>query len=109
MVYRIWNSCRRESVKAWEISNAVSLDKALPGQAIENSALQRLWTTEIAQELGQESGASLFGFETFFVTVSHDRLCESVLDSGYPLGNSLMGLQMHIVPRLFRVEGECER
>jgi len=56
---------------------------------------------EIAMKNGHKVCGTFFDLQKFFDTVESTPLYESVLETGFPMIDALMGYQTHMAPRVY--------
>ena len=105
MLYRLFCIVRQPLVKEWAIANSFEWDFATAGKSALYSAAMRCWTNEMAILSGRHTSSLLWDIKQFFDNISPEMVLAEGIRMGYPLLDLIMGLQMHMAPRLLIVSG----
>ena len=107
LLYRFWCLARRPIIKTWEKSVALSCDYAKSGSSALLAGTTRALSAELAHAFGEHSCAVLWDFEKFFDSISPVLLIQRACSLGYPMLDLLLGLHIHLSPRILQSSGVC--
>ena len=85
------------------MAHAAPWDTARPGSSALQAAIARASYGEASTTLGLHIAAVLWDFEKFIHSIDTEVLIQHALDTGYPITDLLLGLQVHGGPRLLQL------
>ncbi len=108
-LYRLWAKARRPMAEAWERDNPRGYLAAATG----NGALDAVWRKAARQEAGVGAGSvaasTLDDLESFYESLSRDRLLEEAMALNFPLPIARACLAMYAGPRMLLLQGQAAR
>ncbi len=108
-LYRLWAKARRPMAEAWERDNP----RGYLAAAIGNGALVAVWRKAARQEAGVGAGSvaasTLDDLESFYESLSRDRLLEEAEALNFPLPIVRACLAMYAGPRMLLLQGQAAR
>ena len=103
-LYRLWAKSRAHIVKTWEGTIRSKYDTAVKGMSALTAAADRSLWAEIQHYLGRESALALWDMEKFFDSISPEVLVDALNHTNFPPVDTIMGMQMHLAPRVIQVQ-----
>ncbi len=108
-LYRLWAKARRPMAEAWERDNP----RGYLAAAIGSGALGAVWRKAARQEAGVGAGSvaasTLDDLESFYESLSRDRLLEEAEALNFPLPIVRACLAMYAGPRMLLLQGQAAR
>ena len=102
-LYRLWVRTRKYAIDKWEKTLDKPYDTACKGSSALMAAAHRSMLSEIAVRNGFQVAGSFFDMAKFFDTVQTQPLFEAFVETGFPLVDAVMGLQVHMAPRVILI------
>ena len=107
MIYRLWTKIRRPQIDAWEGAQAGPWDAAVKGSSALRAAILFMLQDEVLVYRGRNMLTTLWDEEKFSDNIHILQLISESQEVVYPISILLLGLQLHMNPRVLRCYNHC--
>jgi len=104
-MYRLMGRSTRDCILSWRKERAGFWDNAVQGSSSLKAALLRVVKAEVRAAKGLFTGAFFSDFQSFYDNMDWVDIIDWAQEMQYPLGPLALGVQLHVAPRMVRVNG----
>ena len=104
-LYRLMGRCTMDCILDWRKERAGFWDHAVQGSSSLKAALLRVVKAEVRVARGLCTGAFFSDFQSFYDNMGLTDILDWAQEVHYPIGPLALGIQLHVAPRMIRVNG----
>ena len=104
-LYRLWAKCRRPLCDRWEHEHDRAYYAASRGRSTVDCVWRQAVLAQTAVAKGEHSASVLWDISKFYENVSHEKLVDRAIRSGFPIALLRVAIQMYRAPRHLTFKG----